>query len=180
MWQLDHNDGWVLKNWCLWIVVLEKTLESPLDFKEIKPVNPKGNQPWIFIGTTDAEAETAILWPSHEKSWLIGKDPDARKDWEQKTIEDEMVRWHHRLNGREFEQTRGNSEGQGSLLGYNPWSHRVRHDSVTEEQHHPKPNGLNDHHWFIAHESCQGGKKKSFLYLLALITWVCKLNWQKT
>ena len=94
MWELDHKEGWVLKNWCFWTVVLEKTLESPLDCKEIQPVNPKGNQPWIFIGRTDAEAETPILWPPDEKTWLIGKDPDAGKDWGQKekgTTEDEMV-----------------------------------------------------------------------------------------
>ena len=96
------------KNWCLWTVVLEKTLESPLDFKEIKPVHPKGNQSWIFIGRTDAEAETPILWPPDGKNWLIGKDPDAGKDWrweEKGTTEDEMVGWHHRFNGHQFERT---------------------------------------------------------------------------
>ena len=94
MWELDHKEGWTPKHWCFWAVVLEKTLESPLDFKEIKLVNPKGNQPWIFIGRTEAKAESPILWPTDAKSWLIGKDPDARKDWEQeekRTIEDEMV-----------------------------------------------------------------------------------------
>ena len=93
-----HKQGWAPKNWCFWIVVLEKTLESPLDYKEIKLVNPKGNQPWIFIGRTDAE--TAILWPPDVKNWLIGKDPDAGKDWKQEekgTTEDEMVGWHHQL-----------------------------------------------------------------------------------
>ena len=105
MWELDHKESWVLKNWCFWTVVLEKILESPLDSKEIKPVNPKGNQPWIFIERADAEA--LILWPPDAKSWLIGKDPDAGEDWRQKekgVTEDEMVRWHHWLNGREFEQ----------------------------------------------------------------------------
>ena len=109
MWELDNKKGWAPKNWCLQIVVLEKTLESPLDSKEIKPVNPKGNQPWIFIGRIDAEAETPIFWPPDAKSRLIGKDTDAGKDWrweEKGTTEDEMVRWHHRLNGREFEQLR--------------------------------------------------------------------------
>ena len=94
MWELDHKEGWALKNWCFWIVVLGKILESPLDCKEIKLVNSKGNQPWIFIERTDAEAEIPILWPPDEKSWLIGKDPDARKDWrwkEKVTAEDEMV-----------------------------------------------------------------------------------------
>ena len=94
MWELDYKESWALKNWCFWTVVLEKTLEGPLDWKEIQPVNPKGNQPWIFIGRTDAEAEAPILWPPHEKSWLIGKDPDAGKDWRQEEkgmTEDEMV-----------------------------------------------------------------------------------------
>ena len=98
-------------------MVLEKTLESPLDSKEIQPVHPKGNQSWIFIGKTDVEAETPILWPPDTKNWLIGKDPDAEKDWGQdkETTEDEMVGWHHRLNGHEFEQILGDSEGLGSL-----------------------------------------------------------------
>ena len=110
MWELDHNEGWGLKNWCFWTVVLEKTLESPLDCKEIKPVNPKGNQPWIFIGGTDAEAEATIVWPPDAKSWLTTKDPDAGNDWRQEekgTTEDEMVGWHPRLNGHEFEQAPG-------------------------------------------------------------------------
>jgi len=112
--------------WLNWIVVLEKTLESPLDSKEIKPVNPKGNQPWIFIGRTDAEAEAPILWPP-PKSQPIGKDPDARKDWGQEekgTVEDEMVGWHYWLNKREFEQTPGDGEGRGSLVCYSPWHHK--------------------------------------------------------
>ena len=105
MWELDHKEGWMPKNRCFWTVVLEKTLESPLDCKEIKPVNPKGTQSWIFIGRTDAEAETPVLWLPDTKSWLIGKDPDAGKDWgqEQKqATEDEMVGWHHQLNGHEL------------------------------------------------------------------------------
>ena len=98
MWELNHKEGRAPVNWCFWIVVLEKTLVSPLDSKEIKPVNPKGNQPWIFIGSTDAKAEAPTLWPPDAKSQLIGKDPDARKDWRQKekgVAEDEMVGWHH-------------------------------------------------------------------------------------
>ena len=98
--------NWVPKNWCFWTVVLKKTLESPLDFREIQPVHPKGNQSWIFTGRTDAEAEAPILWPSDAKNWLIWKDPDAGKDWRQEekgTTEDELVGWHHRLNGHEFE-----------------------------------------------------------------------------
>ena len=106
MWELNQKENWVLKNWCFWTVVLEKTLESPLDCKEIKPVNPKGNQPWIFIGRTDAEAEAPVLWPPHTKSWLIGKDSYAGRDWGQEEkgmIENEMARWHHRLDGHESE-----------------------------------------------------------------------------
>ena len=101
MWELDCEKSWAPKNWCFWTVVLEKTLESPLDCKEIKPVNPKGNQSWIFIGRTDAEAEAPVLWPPDAKNWLIGKDPGAGKDWRQEekgTTEDEMVGWHHQLN----------------------------------------------------------------------------------
>ena len=118
MWEFDHKEGWVVKNWCFWIVVLEKSLESPLDRKEIKPVNPKGNYPWIFTGRTDAEAETPILWPPDVKNWLFWKDPDAGRDWEQEekgTIEDEMIGWHHWVNGHGFGQTPGVGVGQGGL-----------------------------------------------------------------
>ena len=110
MWELDYKESWGTKNWCFLTVVLENTLESPLDFKEIKPVHPKGNQSWIFIGRTDAEAETPILWPPDVKNWLTGKDPDAGKDWRQEEkgmTEDEMVGWHHQLDGHEFEQSLG-------------------------------------------------------------------------
>ena len=106
IWELDYNESWALKNWCFWTVVLEKTLESPLDCKEIQPVNPKRNQSWIFIGRTYPEAETPILWPPDVNNWLIGKDPDAGTDWRQEekgTAEDEMVGWPHQLNGHEFE-----------------------------------------------------------------------------
>ena len=106
MWELDYNESWVPKNWCFWIVVLEKTLESPLDCKEIQPVHPKGNQSWLFIGRTDTEAEAPILLSPDVKNWLLGKDPATGKDWrwEKKGMtEDEMVGWHHRLNGHEFE-----------------------------------------------------------------------------
>ena len=106
MWELDYKESWAPKNWCFWTVVLEKTLESPLDCKEIQPVHSKGNQPWVFIGRTDGEAEAPILWPPNAKSWLIGKDPDAGKDWrlgEKGKTEDEMVGWDHWLNGHEFE-----------------------------------------------------------------------------
>ena len=122
-WMWDHKEGWALENWCFWTVVLEKTLESHLDSKDIKPVHPKRNQSWIFIWRTDAEAEVPTLWSSGTKRQLTGKDPDARKDWgqEEKGItEDEMVVWHYRLDGREFEWTQGDSEGQGSLACCNP------------------------------------------------------------
>ena len=112
--------------WCFWTVVLEKTLKSPLDCKEIKSVSPKGNQSWIFIGRTDAKAETPILWPPDMKNWLIGKDPDAGRDWRQEkgTTEDEMVGWHHRLNRHESEWALGVGDGQGSLLCCNPWGRK--------------------------------------------------------
>ena len=106
MWELDYKESWALKNWCLWTVVLEKTLESPLDCKEIQPVHPKGDQSWVFTGRTDVEAETLILWLPDMNSWLIWKYPDAGKDWRQKekgTTEDEMIGWHHRLNEDKFE-----------------------------------------------------------------------------
>ena len=106
MWELNCEESWALKNWCFWTVVLEKTLENPLDCKEIIPVNPKGNQSWILIGRTDAETEALILWPSDAKNWLIGKNPDAGKHWRQEEkgiTEDEMVGWHHQLNGHESE-----------------------------------------------------------------------------
>ena len=115
------------KNWCFWIVLLEKTLESPLDCKEIQPVHPKENQPWIFFGRTNAEAETPILWPPDMKSRLFGKDCDAGKDWGQEkkgTTGDEMVGWHHQRDGHEFEQAPGHSEGQGSLVCCSPWGHK--------------------------------------------------------
>ena len=121
-WELDHEEGWVLKNWCFWTEVLE-ILKSPLDCKQIKPVNPKGNQSWIFTGGTDAEAEAPILWPPDVKSWFIWKDPDSWKDWRQEEkgmTEDEMVRWHHWINGHKFEQTPGDGEDQWSLVCCSP------------------------------------------------------------
>ena len=124
MGELYHKESWALKNWCFSTVVLEKTLESPLDCKEIQPVHPKGDQSWVFIGRTDIDAETPILWPPDAKSWLIGKDPDAGRDWGQEkkgTIEGEMVGWHHQFNGSEFKQTPGDSEEQLSLVCCSPW-----------------------------------------------------------
>ena len=135
MW--DHKDIWALKNWSFWTVMLEKTIETPLDCKELKSVNPQGNQSWISIGMTDAEAETPIFWPPDTKNWFIRKDPDAGKDWRQEekgtTEDDEMVGWHHWLDGHEFEQAQRVVDGWGSLgvlqcMG----SQRDRHYWVTE------------------------------------------------
>ena len=135
MWELGYKEIWVLKNWCFWTVVLEKTLESPLDCKAIQPVHAKGNKSWIFIGRTNVEAETPILWPPDTKSWLTWKDRNAGKDWrlkEKGMTEDEMVGWHHWLSGHEVEQTLGDSAGQGSLVSMG--SKRVGHDLATKQQ----------------------------------------------
>ena len=124
MWELDCEESWAPKNWCFWTVVLEKTLESPLDRKYIQPVHPKGDQSWVFIGRSDVEAETPILWPPDAKSWLIGKDPDVGRDWGQEekgTTEDEMVGWHHWLNGHEFGWVQGIGVGQGGLVCRSSW-----------------------------------------------------------
>ena len=132
MWELDYKESWVQKNWWLWTVVLEKTLESPLDWKEIKPVHPKGNQSWMFTGRTDVEAETPILWLPDAKNWLIGKDPDAGKYWrreEKGTTEDEMVGWHHWPSGHEFESTPAVGDGWG-LACCSPWG--LRESDMTQ------------------------------------------------
>ena len=134
MWELDCDESWAPNNWCFWTVVLEKTLESPLDFKKVQPVHPKGDQSWVFTGRTDAEAETPILWPPHAKSWLIRKDPDAGRDWGQEekgTTEDEMAGWHHQLDGRGFGWTPGVGDGQGDLACCNSWG---RKESDTTER----------------------------------------------
>jgi len=127
MWELDYKESWAQKDWCSWTVVLEKTLESPLDCKEIQLVHPKGDQSWVLIGRTDVEAETPILWPPDAKSWLIGKDLDAGKDWGQEekgTTEDEMVGWHHRLDGHGLGRTPGVCDGQGGLACCGSWGHQ--------------------------------------------------------
>ena len=127
MWELDYKESWALKNWCIWTVVLEKTLESPLDSKEIQLVHPKRNHPWIFIRRTDAEAETLILWPPDAKNWLIWKAADAGQDWRQEekgTTEDEMVEWHHWLYGHGFGYTLGVGDGQGGLACCSPWGRK--------------------------------------------------------
>jgi len=127
------EEGWVPKNWCFWTVVLEKTLESPLDCKEIQPVHSEGHQPWDFFGRDDAKAETPVLWPPHAKSWLTRKDSDAGRDWGQKekgTTEDEMAGWHHWLDGRESEWTPGVGDGQGGLACCDAWG--LKESDMTE------------------------------------------------
>ena len=134
MWELDYKESWASKNWCFWTVVLEKTLESPLDCKEIQPVHPKGDQSWVFIGRTDAKTETPILWPPDGKSWLIGKNPDAGKDLGQEekgTTEDEIVGWHHWLDGHGFGWTPGVDDGQGGLACCGSWS--LKESDTTEQ-----------------------------------------------
>ena len=133
MWELDCEESWAPKNWCFWTVVLEKTSESPLEYKNIHPVHSKGDQPWVFFGRNDAKAETPILWPPDAKSWLIGKDSDAGRDWGQEekgTTEDELAGWHHWLNGRESEWTPGVGVGQGGLACCDSWG---RKESDTTE-----------------------------------------------
>ena len=157
MWELDHKERWALKNWCFWTVVLEKTLECPLDCKEIKLVNPKGNQPWIFIGRTDPAAKAPILWPPDVKSWLIGKDPDAGKDIRQEkrgTTEDEMVRSYHWLDGHGFEIALGDGEGQGSLVCCSPCG--CKNSDMTE--------GLNNNNNFV-------DQIKALLWVIIWIPW---------
>ena len=134
MWELDCEEGWAPKNWCFWTVVLEKTLESPVDCKEIQLVHSEGDLPWNFFRRNNAKAETPVLWPPHAKSWLIGKDSDAGKDWgqEEKGTTEEMAGWQHRLDGCEFEWTLGVGCGQGGLVCCNSWGCRVGHDWATE------------------------------------------------
>ena len=135
MWELDWEESWALKNWCFWTAVLGKTLGSSLDCKEIQSIHPKGYQSWVFIGRTDAKAETPTLWASHVKSWLIGKDSDAGRDWRQEengTTEDEMAGWRYQLNGHEFEWTPGVDDRQGGLACCDSWGLRVRQDWATE------------------------------------------------
>ena len=134
MWELNCEESWVPKNWCFWTVVVEKTLESPLDCKEIQPVHSKGDQSWVFYGRNDAKAETPVLWPPHAKSWLIGKDFDAGRDWRQEEkgmTEDEMAGWHHRLEEHEFEWAPGDGDRQGGLACCDSWS---RKESDTTER----------------------------------------------
>ena len=167
MWELDYKESWAPKNWCFWTVVLEKTLESPLDCKEIQLVQPKGNQSWIFIGRTDAEAETPILWTPHVKSWLIWKDPDAGKDWGQEEkgmTEDEMVRGHHWLSGHEFEWTPGVGDAQGGLACCGSWGYKEL--DTTERVNRTELMCVGVHHIFV-HSSSDG--HLSCLHILAVV-----------
>ena len=148
MWELDHKGGWSPKNWCFWAVVLEKALESPLDWKEIQPVHSKGDQSWVFFGKNDAKAETPVLWPPHAKSWLIGKDCDAGRDWgkeEKGTTEDEMARWHHWLDGCESEWTLGVGDGRRGLACCNSCGHKESDMTEwlnwTDDRHDSYPHG---------------------------------------
>ena len=127
MWELDCEESWAPKNWCFWTVVLEKTLESPLDCKQIQPIHSEGDQPWDFFGRNDAKAETPVLWPPHAKSWLIGQDSDAGRDCRQEEkgmTEDEIAGWHHWLHGRESEWTLGVGDGQGGLACCDSWDRK--------------------------------------------------------
>ena len=164
MWELDCEESWAPKNWCFWTVVLEKTLESHLDCKEIQPIYSKGDQSWVFFGRTDAKAETPILWPPHVKSWLIGKDSDAGRDWGQEekgTTEDEMAGWHHPLDGQEFGWTPGVVDGQGGLACCNSWGHKE--SDMTEQ--------LNWTDWIL-----RKGSKRSKLGILGNIWYIISEN----
>ena len=165
MWELDYKESWAPKNWCFWTLVLEKTFENPLDCKDIQPVHPKGDQSWVFIGRTDVEAETPILWPPDAKNWLTGKDPYAGKDWrweEKGTTENEMDGWHHWLSGHGFELTLGVGDGQGSLACCSSWGRRVGHDWATELNWKLMINGP----WkWISGEKYSGIRSRSFLWL---------------
>ena len=165
MWELDYNESWVPKNWCFWTVVLEKTLESPLDCKEIKPVNPKEISPECSLEGLMLKLKL-ILWPPDAENWLTGKDPDAGKDWSQEekgTTKDEMVGWHHWLNGHEFEQAPGVCNGQGGLACCSPWGHRVRHCGTEvnwqEETEKTPPSS-----WFLSRRKLLCGVKKQWGY----------------
>jgi len=160
MWELDHKKSWAPKNWYFCTMVLEKTLENPLDCKEIKPVSPKRNQPWIFIGRTDAEAEAPILWLPDVKSQLTGKDPDSgtdRRQEEKGTTEDEMVGWHHWINGHEFEEAPGDGKGQWSLVCCSPWG--CKELNMTEWLNNNKLSMKMRQHWgtvfYCADENCK-------------------------
>ena len=162
MWELDCEEGWALKNWCVWTVVLEKTLESPLDCTEIQPVQSEGDQPWDFVGRNDAKAEAPVLWRPHAKSWLIGKDSDAGRDWGQEEkgmTEDEMAGWHHGLDGRESEWTPGDGDGQGGLACCDSWG---RKESDTTERLNWTELNWTDISWLVG---CRAGISMGFSFL---------------
>ena len=179
MWELDCEESWEPKNWCFWTVVSEKTLESPLDCKEIQPVHSEGDQPWEFFGRNDTKAETPVVWPPHAKSWLIGKDCDAGRDWEQeekRTTEDEMAGWHHWLDGREFEWTPGVGDGQGGLVCCHSWGRKEL--DMTEQLNWTKRKVQKEvikHTWDTG-VFCIGfglaGDDRSPLRLLQVLGWV--------
>ena len=158
--RVGPKEGWAPKNWCFWTVMLEKTLESPLDCKEIKPVNPKGNQPWIFTGRTDAEAQAPVLWPPNAKSWLTGKDLMLGKIEGKRRRGQQRMRWLVGItdfNGHESKQTPGCSEAQGSLLACcSPWDRRVAHDLVTEQQQWQILITIISNTWLIKFYVCVG------------------------
>ena len=190
MWELDCKESWVPKNWCFWTVVLEKPLESPLDSKEIKSVNPKGNQSWIFIGRTDAEAETPILWLPDMKNWYIGKDPDAGKDWrreEKRATEDEMIGWHYWLDGHEFEQALGVGDVQGSLACCSLWGHKD--SDMTEQLNWSELIYLitgslylstNFIQFLLLSAPASGNHKSDLFYILSFLLLFLNYNWPAT
>ena len=158
MWELDCEESWAPKNWCVWTVVLEKILESPLDYKEIQPVHSEGDQPWVFFGRNDAKAESPVLWPPHVKSWLIGKYFDAGRDWGQEekgTTEDEMAGWHHWLDGCESEWILGVGDGQRGLACCDSWGRKEL--DMTEQLNWTKYHGqvveVHSNHASVEHES---------------------------
>ena len=181
--ELDYKESRVLKNWYFWTVVLEKTLESPLDCKEIQPVPPKGDQSLVFIGGTDVEAETPILWPPDAKSWLIWKDPDAGKDWGQKqkgTTENEMVGWHHWLNGHGFGWTPGVGDGQGGLVCYGSWDHKE--SDPTEPMNWTEPYYFHHYYLYLGWlcGRCDDTDEIFVCFILKVTEVLMWLKWQPT
>ena len=169
MWELDCEESWVLKNWFFWTVVLEKTLESPLDCKEIQPVHSEGDQPWDFFGRNNAKAETPILWPPYVKSWLIGKDSDAGRDWGQEgkgKTEDEMAGWHHRLDGHEFEWTPGVGDGQGGLACCDSWG--LKELDMTEQLNWIRAK------WNLIQDFCERFHQERRGQTSSCLWWLCQ------
>ena len=162
--ELDCEESWVPKNWCFWTVVLEKTLESPLDCKEIQPVHSEGDQPWVFFGRDDAQAETPVLWPPHAKGWLIGKDSDAGRDWGQEekgTTEDEMAEWHHQLDGCEFWWTLGVGDGQGGLACCDSRGHKESYTTKRLNWTELKSSQILEQIWILMYKKLKGPKGRS-------------------